>query len=113
MEPNEIQNLERLKNLYFLYFQSVNPRDNKTKTNVAEIKFANYFELGCVITDMLKLCVLSLDHDSSNISEINKSKSVNVSLILEIVLDMFPLHEFEFLSEMNRVFNEDFQVITE
>ena len=113
MEPNEIQNLERLKNLYLLYFQSVNPRDNKTKTNVAEIKFANYFELGCVITDMLKLCVLSLDNDSSNISEINKSKSVNVSLILEIVLDMFPLHEFEFLSEMNRVFSEDFQVITE
>lgn len=107
MEPNEIQNLARIKNLYAIYFQSLNPGDNKIKTNVAEIKFINYFELGCAITDMLKLCILALDDDSKNISETNKSQSINVGLILEMVLDMFPLHEFEFLSEMHRVINED------
>ena len=106
METNEIQNLARIKNLYAIYFQSLNSRDNKIKTNVAEIKFINYFELGCAITDMLKLCILALD-DSKNISETNKSQSINVRLILEMVLDMFPLHEFEFLSEMHRVINED------
>ncbi|MDR6764168.1 hypothetical protein J2Y38_004397 [Flavobacterium sp. 2755] len=103
METNEIKNLERLEKLTALYFRTLKPANDKTENNVAQIKFSNYFELGCVITNMLKMCILTLDQQADKISEINKNP-VNVSLILETVLEMFPLDEFEFLSEISDMF---------
>ncbi|MCV2486254.1 hypothetical protein OD917_15055 [Flavobacterium sp. SH_e] len=55
---------------------------------------------GCVVTDMLKLCILALEQDALKISETNKSKSINVDLILDTVLQLISMDEFEFLSEM-------------
>lgn len=45
---------------------------------------------------MLKLCILALDHDMHNVGE-KKKQSINVSLILETVLQLFPLEEMEFM----------------
>ena len=45
---------------------------------------------------MIKLCILAFDHDMHNVGE-KKKQSINVSLILETVLQMFPLEEMEFL----------------
>lgn len=105
METNEIKNLEQLKKLTALYFRTLKPANDKTGTNVAQIKFLNYFELGCVITDMIKLCILALDHEADKISMTNRNQ-INVSLILETVLEMFPLDEFEFLSEISEMLIE-------
>ncbi|MFH6963970.1 hypothetical protein ACHRVK_16395 [Flavobacterium plurextorum] len=105
METTEIKNLERLKKLITSYFRTLKQSEDKTETNVTQIKFANYYELGCVITNMLKMCVLALDHDAHKISTTNRDQ-INVSLILEQVLEMFPLHEFEFLSEISELFIE-------
>ncbi len=105
METNEIKNLERLEKLTALYFRTLKPANDKTGTNVAQIKFLNYFELGCVITGMLKMCILTLDQQADKISETNKNP-VNVSLVLETVLEMFPLDEFEFLSEISEMLIE-------
>lgn len=70
--------------------------DDESQTYIAQIKVLNYFELGCVISDMIKLCILALDHDIYNVGE-KKKQSINVSLILETVLQMFPLEKMEFL----------------
>nr|WP_073488971.1 hypothetical protein [Flavobacterium sp. fv08] len=105
METNEIKNLEQLHKLTARYFSTLKPADDKTENNVAQIKFSNYFELGCVITNMLKMCILTLDQQADKISETNKNP-VNVSLILETVLEMFPLDEFEFLSEISEMLIE-------
>lgn len=102
METNEIKNLEQLQKLTARYFSTLKPADEKTENNVVQIKFSNYFELGCVITNMLKMCILTIDHDAHKISETNKNP-INVSLILETVLEMFPLDEFEFLSEISDI----------
>jgi len=101
MESNEIKNLDHLKKLTSLYFRTLKPANDETKMNVAQIKFLNYAELGYVIVDMLKLCILALEQDAHKISETTKSKSINVSLILENIVELIPLHEFEFLSEIN------------
>lgn len=105
METNEIKKLEQLEKLTARYFRTLKPADDKTENNVAQIKFANYFELGCAITNMLKMCILTIDHDAHKISATNKNP-VNVSLILEMVLEMFPLDEFEFLNEISEMFIE-------
>ena len=55
MEANEIKNLNRLKELTALYFTTLKPASDTSKTHTAQIKVLNYFELGCLITDLLKL----------------------------------------------------------
>ncbi|KAF2337382.1 hypothetical protein [Flavobacterium ginsenosidimutans] len=107
MEADETKNLDYLRKLTSFYFQTLKPIDAKAEENIAQIKFQNYLELGCVITDMLKLCILALEQDAHKISETNKSKSINVGLILETVLQLIPMDEFEFLSEINYLLSGD------
>ncbi|MFH6937734.1 hypothetical protein [Flavobacterium sp. FlaQc-30] len=97
METNETEIVKNLKRLKTLHFRTLKPANDESKTYTAQIEVLNYLELGCVITDMLKLCILALDHDMQNVPE-KKNQSINVSLILETVLQLFPLSEIEFLS---------------
>ncbi|QSW90619.1 hypothetical protein J0383_07350 [Flavobacterium endoglycinae] len=101
MKTNEIQNLEHLRKLINIYFRKLKSSHDQSGNNIAEIKFVNYYELGCVITNLLKMCILALDHEPA------KKQSINVSLILETVLEMFPLDEFEFLSEISEMYISD------
>ena len=101
METNEIETLAKLKKLTAQYFTTLKPTKNKNSYAV-QFKVVNYLELGCVITDMLKLCILALDHDMHKIEEM-KHESINVSLILETVVQMIPLDEFEYLSYMEEI----------
>jgi hypothetical protein len=107
MEINETRTLENLKRLTALHFHTLKPVGNKSKAYIAQIKFVNYFELGCVITDMLKLCILALDDETHKLSEKNKNESINVSLILETILHLFPMDEFEFLSDVSEMVGEE------
>ncbi|MEG2103512.1 MAG: hypothetical protein RRY99_18610, partial [Flavobacterium sp.] len=102
METNETEIVKNLKRLTTLHFCTLKPANDESKTYTAQIEVLNYLELGCIITDMLKLCILALDHDMHNIPE-KKDQSINVSLILETVLQMFPLSEMEFLSFVGEV----------
>ncbi|MFH7004260.1 hypothetical protein [Flavobacterium bizetiae] len=107
METNEIEKLENLKKIIGKYFN--NPKsDNKSEFYTAQIKI-NYYELGCVITNMLKMCILTIDNEGHIISSTNKN-AVNVSLILEMVLEMFPLNEFELLGEISEIIIGDSQI---
>lgn len=112
MEVNKIKNLEHIKRLADGYLNTLKPANDKKDFYVAEIKLANYGELGCVITNMLKLCVLALDTEAQKISETIKNPSVNVALILEVILQLFPVDEFELLSEINEFLIADTKTIT-
>ncbi|MFD2941562.1 hypothetical protein [Flavobacterium notoginsengisoli] len=107
MESNEIKNLDHLKKLTSLYFRTLKPSNDKTE-NVAQIKFINYAEMGCVITDLLKLCILALNQNAHQVSGTNKSV-IDVALILETVLQLIPTDEFDFLSEINYMLLADFK----
>ncbi|WP_343705461.1 hypothetical protein [Flavobacterium sp.] len=107
MEATEIKNLDNLKKLTTLYFHTLKPANDKTDSNVAQIKFQNYSEMGYFISDMLKMCILALDQNAHNFLENNKKQSINVSLILETILQLIPLDEFEFLSEINEIVMND------
>lgn len=62
METNETEALQKLRKLTAQYFTTLQPT-NKANSYTAQFKVVNYLELGCLITDLLKLCVLALDHD--------------------------------------------------
>lgn len=107
METNEIKKLEYLQKLITLHFRTLKPTNDQSKTYTAQIKVQNYFELGCIITDMLKLCILALN-DNANIEK-DKSKAIDVALILETVLSIFPLDEFELITEINEVMINEYK----
>lgn len=108
METNEIKKLENLRELIASYFNTLKSVNDKSVVYKAQIKMLNYYELGCAITNMLKMCVLALHQEEDKISGKDKDEAINVALILEIVLEMFPLDEFELLGEINKMLIEDF-----
>lgn len=106
MEITEIRILEVLKKLASRSFQTLKPASDNSKAYIAQIKVSNYVELGGLITDLLKLCILALDPEISEIAEKN-NEPVNVRLILETVLQLFPLEEMEFFSDVGEVVGKD------
>jgi len=109
METNEIKKLENIKKIIAKYFDNPKP-DNRSEFYTAQIKI-NYYELGYMITNMIKMCILILDNDGHIKSSTNK-RPVNVSLVLEMVLEMFPLNEFDLLGEINEIIM-DSQIVDE
>ena len=103
MEEKGIKDLEYLKKLASRYLNTLKTPIDKTEYYTAEIKLLHYGELGCVITNMLKLCILALDSEAQEISKRIKNPSVDVALILEVILQLFPRDEFELLSEINEL----------
>ena len=107
MEIAETKKLEDLKKIINLYLNTLKPPTDNTEYYTAKIKLLHYGELGCVIRNMLKLCILALDSESQEISQRIKNPSVDVGLILEVVLQLFPVDEFELLGEINELFVAD------
>ncbi|MFD1604846.1 hypothetical protein ACFSJW_06025 [Flavobacterium artemisiae] len=105
MEMNQTESLQRLQKLIAQYFTTLKPT-NETNYYIAQFKVVSYLELGCLITDMLKLCILALDNDMHNFSKKDKSATINVSLILETILHLFPMDEMEFLGFVGEVVEE-------
>ncbi|OXB23517.1 hypothetical protein B0A80_11285 [Flavobacterium tructae] len=99
METNEFKNLEQLQKITARYFHNSKSANDNVEANTTQIKFVNYSELGSVITDMLKLCILALNQNRYE----NSETGINVGLILETVLQIFPVDEFEFLSEISQM----------
>ena len=109
MNQNEIEKLENLSKLITSYFNTSKSGNDQSEVYNAQLNI-NYYELGCVITNMIKMCILTLDHDGDKRSGTNKNP-INVSLVLEMVLEMFPMNEFELLGEINQMVVGDFQSI--
>lgn len=102
METNEIKNLENLRELTARYFSTQKPSADTEGKCTTQISLQNYYELGSTITNMLKMCILALEQQEHKISETDQYSSINVMLILEMVLEMFPLDEFEVFDEINK-----------
>lgn len=103
MKTNENKDLEYIKRLADGYLNTLKPTNGSTGLYTANIKLSNYSELGCVISNMLKLCVLALNQDEYRISETVQPSLIDVGLVLEVALQLFPNDEFDLLSEINQV----------
>ncbi|GAA3766881.1 hypothetical protein [Flavobacterium ginsengiterrae] len=98
MESEELRALENIKKLSFRYLNILKPTANNIYN--AEIKMSSYSELGCVILNMLKLCILALEYDDCD------KPSIDLRLILEKTVELFPVDEFELLDVVNELFVE-------
>lgn len=95
-----INNLEDFKTLTAGYFNTLKPVQNEKDIYNVKIKVGSYYELGCIITNMLKSSILALDQNTAKDSNYD---SINVVLLLETALQLFPMNEFEFLDRINEL----------
>ncbi|OOG75180.1 hypothetical protein [Flavobacterium sp. A45] len=112
METDEIEKLETIKRLTSSCLNTLRPVDNKNRMHTAEIKVYDYYELASVIRNLMRLCIVALDHDSAELPITIENRSIDVGLILGIALQLFPIDEFELLNEISILFpagceNED------
>ncbi|MCV9931402.1 hypothetical protein OIU80_03845 [Flavobacterium sp. LS1R47] len=107
MEAQGIVNTEDFRQLIARYFTTIKPVNDKTGSYTAEIRVSNYCELSYVITNMLKLCTLALDHETLEVSNTARDSSIDIALILKVVMQLLPLDEIEFLDEINKMLITD------
>lgn len=107
METDEIEKLETIKRLTSSCLSTLRPVDNKNRIHSAEIKVYDYYELASVIRNLMKLCIVALDHDGAEVPVTIENRSIDVGLILGIALQLFPIDEFELLSEISILFPVD------
>nr|WP_315224496.1 hypothetical protein [uncultured Flavobacterium sp.] len=113
MEIDEIEKLETIKRLTSSCLNTLRPVDNKNRIHIAEIKVYDYYELASVIRNLMKLCIMALDHDGAELPDTIENQFIDVGLILGIALQLFPVDEFELLNEINILFPVDEQMINE
>lgn len=94
METAEIEKVNYLKKQSAQYLNILKSAEIGYN---AEINVLNYSELGCVITNMLKLCILALENDNY------KKPLIDVGLVLEQALQLFPTDEMELLDIINEM----------
>jgi hypothetical protein len=100
MELKDIKSLEKLQTLTAGYFNTLQPVQNEKDIYNVKIKVGSYYELGCIITNMIKSSILALDQNTAKDSNYD---SINVVLLLETVLQLFPINELEFLDRINEL----------
>jgi len=91
MEINDLDYIKKQSAQYLNVLKSADKGYN------AELKVLNYSELGCVITNMLKVCILALENDNY------KKPLIDVGLVLEQALQLFPTDEMELLDIINEM----------
>lgn len=107
MEKDEIKNIETIKRLSASCFNTLKRVEDKNNIKSAEIRFHDYYELASVIRNLMKLCIVALDQDTAEVPTTIKNQSIDVGLILGIALQLFPIDEFELLSEISILFPTD------
>ncbi|PXY46507.1 hypothetical protein [Flavobacterium hydrophilum] len=117
MKTDEIEKLEIIKRLTSNCLNTLRPFDNKNRMHTAEIKVYDYYELASVIRNLMRLCIVALDHDGAELPITIENRSIDVGLVLGIALQLFPIDEFELLNEISVLFpvgseNEDENILS-
>jgi len=71
-------------------------RDNTHNTGyIAAIKVANYSDSLFIASDLIKLCMIAMNADENHL--------INLTNVLEIVLQFLPFEEMEVLDELQEI----------
>ena len=106
-KTDDIKKLETIKRLTSSCLSTLRPAENKNGIHIAEIKVYDYYELASVIRNLMKLCIVALDHDGAEVPDTIDNKTIDVGLILGLALQLFPIDEFELINEINILFPAD------
>jgi hypothetical protein len=94
MKPNDPRAFEKLLQSQ-LYFRTLHETQSKGVYTVP-ITTTGYADLLCTVSELLRLCITVAHADDSSLMP---NPQVNIANLLEIALQLLPLHEGEFLDE--------------
>jgi len=101
---------DELEELATRHFKRLQPDPKKEGVYTATIKFIGYADLMCFVTDLIKLSITSyIDNEDNGYGEDSGSivnSKVNIANILEIVIQLLPMHEAEYLDILTELFFE-------
>ncbi len=106
MDTDEIIKQERIGMLSERLLNTLKPADDKRGMYNAEIRVYDYLELVSIIRNLMKLCIIALDHDSAELPLTVESQHIDVGLILGIALQLFPIDEFELINEISYLYKD-------
>lgn len=101
------QKFQSLLHLANTNFKTLKPKPNNHGYTVP-VFVSNYSESMFVATDIVKLCMIAIraeEEDFTVAAAVNPR--INISGILEIALQFFPLEEMEVLDELQRLLEWD------
>jgi len=100
--------LEELQDLATRHYKKLQPDPKTEGVYTAKIKFIGYTDLMCFATDLIRLSITSYteNEDSSYGGSLIVNPKVNIANILEVVIQLLPLHEIEYLDILAEMFSE-------
>nr|WP_315200582.1 hypothetical protein [uncultured Flavobacterium sp.] len=107
METVEIKKQRSMEKLTAMCLTTLKPTKDKDGIYTAQIRVFDYLELASIIKNLMKLCIVALDHDGAKVPNTIENRSIDVGLILGIALQLFPIDEFELLNEIRILFPVD------
>jgi len=96
-----------IERLTAMCLTTLKPTKDKNGIYTAQIRVFDYLELASIIKNLMKLCIVALDHDGAKVPNTIENRSIDVGLILGIALQLFPIDEFELLNEISILFPKD------
>lgn len=88
----------------FNYFSKLKPDPKSAELFVMELKISRYTELNSMLSDILKVSILALEHDLPYVSQTIPNPEINVMGLLEMALQLLPYREVELLDEIHQFY---------
>lgn len=86
------------------YFTLLIPDEKEEDLFTLELKFSGYNEVRAMVSDLLKVSILTLDSDRPSLSPAIRNPEINVMGLLELALQLMPHGELELLDEMHQFY---------
>ncbi|SFG00118.1 hypothetical protein SAMN04488033_11956 [Salegentibacter agarivorans] len=107
MRTEREKSLKALETMAKSKLNTLRPSNSKkNKMKPAFLKFDGYLELFTTIESLLNVCILTSEGDSYRPSKI-KCPEESIRKSLELVVQLLPFEEGEFLDEAYRMFKRD------
>lgn len=97
---SDIETLERILSLASNNFNKLKASSHKNGGYSVKINVVNYSESLFLVSDIIKMCMLTLEAEEPvHYSSVMK-QNINISSVLEVALQFLPLEEAEVLDEL-------------
>ncbi|WP_268846558.1 hypothetical protein [Flavobacterium aestivum] len=103
METNNIKTKHELHELVSALFTTLTPDKQKKDLYAVSFTVYDYSHLMLIISDLIRLCVRSIEDESERGSDSEESSKVNIAQILNIAIELLPIDEAEFLDKSREI----------
>ena len=106
MEATKIKKIQKLQEMVKTHFTTLKPDKQEKDRFRVSFTVSDYTHLMFIISDLMKLCISSIEEEISYDSSSIVHSRVNITQILEIAIELLPINEAEFLDHSRELFSK-------